>query len=294
MENQIVSIVIPVFNSQRFLKQSIKSVLNQTYPDIEIIVIDDGSTDNSVHLLEDFTNDIIIFSKSNEGLASSLNFAVKKISGNWFKWISPDDILKEDAIEILVNETKRLPANSIIYSDWDIIDKNSQFKRTFHETNYNDLDPFSYNVRLLDSQQINVNTTLIPSLLFSKGCLFASLQDQVAIDYDFFLRAGIIYDTKFHLISKPLIQYRVHQKQLSHKNIVKTLRFLDRQKNDLLLSLDGDLQQEYRNALKKYQNSKPLKKKALIDGFKIISKLLPPSITDELLIFYLNKIRTSR
>ncbi|MCH9030151.1 MAG: hypothetical protein IH819_11200, partial [Bacteroidetes bacterium] len=95
------------------------------------------------------------------------------------------------------------------------IDENNKKLRDFSEPNYNKLSNFDFNVRLLDSQQINVNTTLIPSYLFEKGCLIQELEDPVAIDYDLFLRAGILYNFNFHLIPKPLIKYRIHTKQLS-------------------------------------------------------------------------------
>jgi len=186
-----VSVVIPVFNSERFLRESIESVFNQTWKNFEIIAIDDGSTDKSLEILQQFSDKITVLSQPNQGLAAALNAGIKKIHGKWFKWFSPDDVLYPNAIETLVNEAKKLPENTIVYSNWDLIDEQNKRLRSFSESNYNDLGVFDFNVRLLDGQQINVNTTLVPSILFKRGCQFRQLDDPVAIDYDFFLNAGM-------------------------------------------------------------------------------------------------------
>lgn len=292
--NDLVSVVIPVYNSEKFLKESIDSVLNQTYQNLEIIAVDDGSTDGSSKILDEFSDRITVISQSNQGLASALNSGIKKITGKWFKWFSPDDILYPHAIETLVRKAKELPENTILYSNWDIINESGKKIRSFCESDYNHLSNFEYNVRLFDGQQINVNTTLIPTILFEKGCLIQELDDPVAIDYDFFLHAAILHNTKFYLITKPLVKYRVHSKQLSHKTISKTLSFLPKIRNQILNQLEKSEQENYLIALKKYSDNKPIMKKTMEMGLKLANHFLPEEITDKLLIFYLNKIRRSR
>ena len=290
----LVSIVIPVYNSEKFLKDCLDSVIHQTWQNQEIIVIDDGSTDNSSSILERYSDKITLFSKSNEGLASALNFAVKKVHGKWFKWFSPDDVLYENSIETLVTTAKNLPENTIVYSNWEIIDESNKTLRTFNESNYNDLENFDYNVRLLDGQQINVNTSLIPSLLFQNGCLFQSLPDPVTIDYDFFLRAGILFYCNFFLISKNLVKYRIHTDQLSHQNITKTLSFVSQVQDDILLNLEPAKKDEYLDALREYHAANNLTKKTMNLGLKIAKLSIPDWVTDRILTFYLNKIRSKR
>ena len=177
MSNYKVSILIPVYNSEKFLRASIESALSQTYSDIEIIAINDGSTDSSLDVLQEYGDQIIIINQKNLGLAKAVNLGTKKISGNWIKWLSPDDILKSDAVEILVKKAKTLHENTIGYSNWEIINETGKKLRDFTESNYNFLEPFEFNVRLLDGQQININTCLIPYLLFEKGCFLNSLDE---------------------------------------------------------------------------------------------------------------------
>ena len=292
--NDKVSIIIPVYNSEIFLTESIESVLNQTYKNIEIIAVNDGSTDNSLRILKQYSEKIIIVSQKNQGLAAALNTGITKMNGVWFKWFSPDDVLHTNAIEILVKQIKSLPENSIVYSNWDIVDEHGKKIRDFHESNFNSLTKFDFNTRLLDGQQINVNTTLIPFSLFKKNCLFQNLSEPVGIDYDFFLRAGIYYDVKFFLIEKNLISYRIHSNQLSHQNIINSLNFIEEIKKKILLQLSQTEQRKYLENLKQLNKNKSIRKKIIKLGLEFSKEYLPNSFTNQMLLFYLNKIRHTR
>jgi glycosyltransferase involved in cell wall biosynthesis len=294
MNDEKVSVIIPVYNSEKFLKSSIDSVLRQSYENLEIIAIDDGSTDSSFEILEQFGNEIIVLRQENKGLADALNHGIKKMSGTWFKWFSPDDVLYPEAIQTLVDNLKKLPANTIVYSNWEIIDEKNTKLRDFSETNYNDLDNFEFNIRLLDDQHINVNTALIPASLFQQGCTFQFLDDPIVIDYDFFLRAGILFGTRFHLVPKTLLQYRIHTTQLSHKNVSQTLESREKVRNEILSQLESSEKQRYHEELNDFKKKKPLGKKTMEVGLKIAKNSLPEWVTDRLLVFYLNKIRSSR
>jgi hypothetical protein len=283
-----------VYNSEKFLAECIESVLNQTYKNIEIIAINDGSTDDSLKILNKYSNKISIVSQENQGLSYALNTGISKMTGKWLKWFSPDDILDSRAIEILVEETKQLPKNTIIYSNWQMINEKGEKLRDFSESNYNKLSNFDFNVRLLDSQQINVNTTLIPIFLIKTGCSIRNLDNQISIDYDFFLRSGILYDTKFHLIEKILVKYRIHSNQLSHKKIISTLSHMEILKESILSNIDPSMYKRYLEELKTYNNKKSFLKKIMRLSLKIATKILPNSFTDKILLFYLNKLRQSR
>ena len=291
MTSDLISVVIPVYNSEKFLEECLDSILAQTYQNIEIIAVDDGSTDSSLDILNGYSDKVNVFSQKNNGLASTLNFGIGKMNGNWFRWFSPDDLMHPQAMEILIKEAKRHP-NTVIYSNWNIIDENGIILREFHESDYNNLSNFDYNVRLLDGQQINVNTTLIPSSLLEK-CKLRELDDPVAIDYDFFLCSALLHSTKFHLISNPLVKYRIHSDQMSHKNISKTLDYISEIKDEILTHLDKSLQKKYTRELEQYKKTKPIKRKTMEFGMKLLSSS-PSWASDRILTFYLNKIRRGR
>ena len=103
-----VSIIIPVYNTEKYLRECIESALNQTYKDIEIIAVNDGSNDNSLKILESFKNRIKIISKKNGGTATALNEGIKNMTGEWFKWLSADDVLYSNAIEELMKEVESI------------------------------------------------------------------------------------------------------------------------------------------------------------------------------------------
>jgi len=292
MTSDLVSVVIPVYNSEKFLEECLDSILTQTYQNIEIIAVDDGSTDSSPDILERYSDKINIISQKNQGLASALNLGISKMKGDWFKWFSPDDVMHSNTIETLINEAKNHSDNIILYSNWNIIDDTGNTLREFHESNYNELSEFDFNLRLLDGQQINVNTTLIPAIFLKKYGI-RELDEPVAIDYDFFLRSALLHDVRFHLISQPLVKYRIHSDQLSHKNISKTLNYISEIKDEILMKLDEPLRIKYNHGLEQYKKTKPTKTKTLEFGMKLLSSV-PTWVSDRVLMLYLNKIRHNR
>jgi len=103
----------------------------------------------------------------------------------------------------------------------------------------------------------------------------------------------LLFNVKFHLISKPLVKYRIHSNQLSHKNISKTLDYISEIKNQIMIKLDPSLQTRYTHELEQYQKKKPTTKKTMEFGMKLLSSS-PSWASDRILTFYLNKIRRGR
>tara|TARA_B110000902_G_scaffold259734_1_gene331528 strand:- start:5449 stop:6351 length:903 start_codon:yes stop_codon:yes gene_type:complete len=99
--NSLVSIVIPVYNGSNYLKEAIDSALGQTYKKIEVLVINDGSNDGGLthEIAISYGDKIRYFQKENGGVGSALNFGIYKIKGEYFSWLSHDDIYKPEKIE---------------------------------------------------------------------------------------------------------------------------------------------------------------------------------------------------
>ena len=100
-----VTVVIPVYNVEKYLEQCLDSVINQTYKDIEIICINDGSTDNSITILEKYAlsdNRIKIISQTNQGISAARNAGIKMATGKYITFLDSDDFLSRDAIEKMV------------------------------------------------------------------------------------------------------------------------------------------------------------------------------------------------
>jgi glycosyltransferase involved in cell wall biosynthesis len=101
-----ISVIIPVYNSSKYLDECLKSVLSQTYTDLEIIIVDDGSNDGSSEICDKYANidkRIIVIHKSNEGVSKARNDALKLVSGDFVTFVDSDDTLDEDMYELLVD-----------------------------------------------------------------------------------------------------------------------------------------------------------------------------------------------
>ena len=103
----LVSIVIPVYNGENYLEEAIHSALNQSYENIEIIVVNDGSTDNTENIALKYKDKIKYFKKENGGVSSALNLGIKNMTGEYFSWLSHDDLYYEDKIERQIIELEK-------------------------------------------------------------------------------------------------------------------------------------------------------------------------------------------
>lgn len=110
MKTPLVSIVIPVYNGADYLKETIESALAQTYERVEVLVINDGSTDGgaTAEIARSFGNTIRYFEKPNGGVSTALNLGVEKMRGDWFSWLSHDDLYEPDKVKDQVEELRKL------------------------------------------------------------------------------------------------------------------------------------------------------------------------------------------
>jgi glycosyltransferase involved in cell wall biosynthesis len=124
MSNTKVSIILPTYNGSKYIKQAIDSCLCQTYSNIELIIVDDGSTDETPELLRTYKDDRIkiIAHVKNEKLPKSLNTGFSASSGEFLTWTSDDNLLKKNAVETLVDYLVKHPEVDFVYTDHMIID----------------------------------------------------------------------------------------------------------------------------------------------------------------------------
>lgn len=128
----LVSVVIPVYNGNNYLQDAVNSVFAQTYPNIEIIIVDDGSTDETWPLIEKLGNKVFGFHKENGGIASALIFGIRKAKGNIIAWLSHDDVFLPTKIVKQVEFLNSNPEMIACYTDFDIVDENLLFISEFH------------------------------------------------------------------------------------------------------------------------------------------------------------------
>lgn len=124
--NKLISIIVPVFNVQQYLQVCIDSILQQTYPEIEIIIVDDGSTDESSQICDNYLekdNRIIVIHQENKGLSAARNAGIDRASGQFFLFVDSDDCIHKDMVACLYKKLIQYDADISICS-YQIIKEN--------------------------------------------------------------------------------------------------------------------------------------------------------------------------
>ncbi len=230
----LVSIVIPTYNRADLLEEAILSSLQQTYSNKEVIVIDDGSRDNTKEICKKYvaSGQIRYVYKENGGIGSALNRGISEMKGTWFKWLSSDDVLIHNAVEELVHFALEKKSKAV-YSDYMLIDQHGNRRGEYVEPTYNTY--LDYASSLWEQFIGNGSSVLIHKSVFEQVGLFDTTL-RFGEDYDFWLRACIIHGVMFHRCPKMLLKYRMHSKQLSEKvgdddRIIERIKHYERIRN---------------------------------------------------------------
>lgn len=136
MNKNKISIIIPVYNVEKYLKRCIDSVINQTYKDIEVILIDDGSTDDSAQICDDYCkkdNRIQVIHKENGGLSSARNVGIEKSTGKYIMFLDSDDWLELETCDIVYKTAQNYNADIIMWPYVREINGKSKKKVIFKE-----------------------------------------------------------------------------------------------------------------------------------------------------------------
>lgn len=208
---KLVSVVIPTYNRANQVVTAIKSVLEQTYQNIEIIVVDDGSTDGSAQQIAKFGNKIKYLVKQNGGVSSARNYGIRHSQGELIAFLDSDDIFLPDKIKKQVTFLDNNPDFGLVLCDYYHID--SHDKRTGQSTRR---DHFPRDGQLL--KEVLFHPSLAPSsVLVRKDILnVVGLFDEslkTAEDFDLHLKLARI--TNIGLVAEPLFDYRRGEEGLS-------------------------------------------------------------------------------
>jgi glycosyltransferase involved in cell wall biosynthesis len=149
MEKIKVSVIIPVYNVENYIKECVESVINQTLKEIEIIIVNDGTKDNSIKKIEKYLSDsrVILINKENGGVSSARNAGLKIARGEYISFIDSDDFIELTMLEDLYNESKGM---DIVLSNFARIDNLGNIK--IEKNNFKNLEikegSYFYNIEL--------------------------------------------------------------------------------------------------------------------------------------------------
>ena len=203
----LITVYITNFNYGSFIKQAIESVLNQTQNNFELIIIDDGSTDNSLDIINQYQNNpkIRTIKQMNKGLNVSNNIALKLAKGEYIIRLDADDWLKENALEELSSILNKNPKTGLVFADYYHV---NQFGVKIERVKRH-----NFNINLLDQPAHGACTLIRTKILRAIGGYDEDFTCQDGFD----LWIRFIQEYEVENINKPLFYYRQHGKNLRNE-----------------------------------------------------------------------------
>jgi glycosyltransferase involved in cell wall biosynthesis len=245
-----VSVIIPAFNAERYIQNTLESVFEQTYKDYEVIVVNDGSTDSTQKILDNYGPRIRVFTKTNRGPASARNMGIKKASGKYIAFLDADDLWLKNKLKMQVEYLDSHPKAGFVYCNaicfsgddksnetveavWKCNIKGSVFKNLF----WNNFIP-------------NLTVVVRKSCLESVNLLDESQQIIGSEDYDLFLRLSHKYELGH--VPQVLAKYRLHQENLlgySYEKAFRLHKYIYKKLFSIISDLDRELGVSYATSL---------------------------------------------
>jgi glycosyltransferase involved in cell wall biosynthesis len=219
MTDPVISVILPVYNGGSYLRESVESVLNQSFPNFEFLILDDCSSDGSLQFIKDCTDKrIVVFeNRTNKGLFYNVNFLINRSRGSLIKLWSQDDKMNQDCLKTIIAFHCRNPFIGFSYCGRDIIDEMG----TIIPLNNVDTTPEIINRQLhsriaffTGSIAGNIaNVTLVRAVQEEVGPFDESMK--ISADFDMWVRIAEKYCIGF--IKEHLVQLRNHPQQLSRQ-----------------------------------------------------------------------------
>ena len=221
-----ISIIIPTYNSAQYICEAIESVLNQTYKDFEIIVVDDGSTDNTKEVIKPYLNKIKYIYQQNSGPSAARNRGIKEAKGEYIAFLDADDIWLPQKLELQIKFMETYPNLGLTFADVCFFRKERRIiKKTFLKDKkvFKNLHTQSTSFfekiflekifnALIEENFVPTSTVVAKMECFNKVDFFDETLFSVE-DRDMWLRIALFYDIGF--INFPLVLKRFHETNIS-------------------------------------------------------------------------------
>jgi len=223
-KSNLVSVVLPVYNHGKYLRESIESVLSQSYTDLELIIVNDGSTDSTLSVLSDYKAHpkITILDQENQKLPAALNNGFRLTRGEYLTWTSADNRMFPRQVELQVDFLRRHPEISMVYGNYQLIDA---IGKPLYGSKFNEWLQVPYGSPNIYLPK-NVGELNFVPLNFIGPCVMYRASAAVVIgeydqslvgveDYDYWMRLNMLYRIAHIDIPDPLYQYRIHEDSMT-------------------------------------------------------------------------------
>jgi len=196
--NNKISVIIPVFNTEKYLAEAIESVLSQTLKPTEIIVVDDGSTDKSIEVARQFEPLVRIISQVNKGAGAARNTGIQEASGDFLAFLDADDFWTENKLELQLSYLRNNPKTDMVFG----------YVEQFISPELPDEHKSKLNLELGKMQGFVAGAMLIKKATFLKSGLFNE-KLELGEFIDWFSRAKDLGLT-FHVMDEIVLKRRIH------------------------------------------------------------------------------------
>lgn len=225
------SIIIPLFNKENFIESTLSSVLNQSFTDFELIIVNDGSTDNSEEKVLQFNDKRIhYYSKKNEGVSTARNYGIEKAKSDYITFIDADDYWYPNFLEEMFNKINLFPELKVFSSAIEIETSKTIVKANYSIKKTNDYEIVNYFISSYKRTVLCSSSAVFHTSVFEKTGNF-DIQLKSGEDTDMWIRIGLIYPILFSW--KILARYVYDPKSLT-KNHTTTINSFDFSKYNLL------------------------------------------------------------
>jgi glycosyltransferase involved in cell wall biosynthesis len=203
-----ISIIMPSYNQSKYIERSILSVLNQGYPNLEFIIVDGGSTDDSTDIIKRYSSDLAYWhSGPDKGQSDALNHGLSRVTGDIVGWLNSDDLYVPGAFAAAVEAFKQYRRAEVVFGDWWEIDGSDRVTDVAYA--------FDFSVRHFVYEGFHLNAQ---AMFIRQDALLSFGQFDVGLhrtmDYDMILRLGIAEgQAAFKRIKQPLACFRRHEEQ---------------------------------------------------------------------------------
>ena len=220
-EKGLVSVVLPVYNGEKYISEAIESVLNQSHRYLELIIVNDGSTDNTEAIIEKYCHDqrVKIINQENRKLPGALNKGFEEARGEFYTWTSADNIMLENCIETMAEELYANKHIDMVYGNMYLIDSKG-CKITGH--GWFEFPVGSGSVILPDSTLLLntvANNTIGAAFMYRSGveCVLGGYSHRLYLleDYDYFMKMNSLFKIKHISKKEPIYAYRMHKDSLT-------------------------------------------------------------------------------
>lgn len=216
-EPEKVSVIIPLYNREEFIEQTVQSVLEQTFSDLKLYVVDDGSTDNSRKKIEEIKDDRIVIlehpGRINKGQAASINVGLDNAEGEYIAILDSDDFWEKRKLEIQIEFLEKHKDIGLVYCNGVQVNEYGEFICNIYKKGH--VENNNPEKVLLNCYFLLPNNSLVRSSCFNEAGRFNE-NLRAAQDHDMAIRISEI--TNIAYIDKFVFSYRRHQASISHKN----------------------------------------------------------------------------